>query len=63
MPQDQGGSPPQTITQTITQTCAASHLLADPNGDVPHFDLPTLPDPQTLALDVLDPDVNTWSSE
>lgn len=26
-----------------------------------HFDLPTLTDPQTLALHVLNPDVNTWS--
>lgn len=36
-----------------------SYLVTDSYGNVAHFDLPPFTDPQTLALHVLDPDVNT----
>lgn len=37
----------------------SSYLITDSNGHVTHFDPAAFTDPQTLTLDVLDPDVNT----
>lgn len=36
-----------------------TYLITDSYSNMAHFDLPTFPDPQTLALDVLYPDVNS----
>lgn len=38
---------------------SVSYLVTDSDRNVTHFDLPPFTDPQTLALHVLDPDVNT----
>ena len=45
----------------IQHQSSVSYLITNPDSDVAHFDLPTLTNPQTLALHVLNPDVNTWS--
>lgn len=37
---------------------AEPYLLTDPHSHMAHSDPPALSDPQTLALDVLDPDVD-----
>lgn len=44
---------------SLSDVSRDSHLITDSYRNVTHFDLSPFPDPQTLALHVLNPDVNT----
>lgn len=55
--------PHEEVTHpSLSYVSRDSHLITDSYGNVTHFDLPPFADPQTLALHVLNPDVNTCGS-
>ncbi len=53
--------PKHPQTRNLWHQSPVSYLITDSYSNMAHFDLPTFTNPQTLALHVLNPDVNTWS--